>query len=485
MMLDAMLEQTLCSCLWADIEEDEETPVLPTVAPKETIDASLTSDARLSTTLALPQTTTKTLLAIAIEDEARCKPPSPTSVVEQLEQWVNEPESAAREGEVPALDDDEEDDEEEERVVEPYEAPPMPQEEEEEEAEEWFVEPYEAPPTPEEEEAEFAFLVNAVARAALEPPPPMGSPTVRVAPHTELDSRLGESEGNAPAPREESQVAALARAVARAALGPPTPPPMGSPTMRVAREETAPVTFIDARLGKTQQLLGSGTFGTVSLESFDRKMLVAVKRHRGECEEAMTLLMLKHPHIVRLVDFAPGILVMEFGGRSLHDVLLTGEELPVSVLEDLASALSYMHSNRIAHCDLKPGNILVDSQKHVRICDLGEAQFGRLNKEARGGPGFWAPEVIRCRRNGTPYDPRPADCWSLGLVFVCIVTFNPDPWAPFQMDDDDDDDDRLDTYIGDGQIRPLLPTDSPFYDIQPIVVKRGRKGASFDRGSRS
>ncbi|KAJ8601466.1 hypothetical protein CTAYLR_005708 [Chrysophaeum taylorii] len=407
-ILDTMLEKTLCSCLWADIKEDEETIVVPTVAPKNKIDA-------------LPSTKTEATIE---EDQARFEPPSPTSVVEQ---WASESEAAPRGGEVPALDDDDDDDDEEE---------------------EWVVEPYEAPPAPEEEE--FA----AVACAALEPPAPaMGSPTVRVATRTELDSRLSESETNAPAPKEESQVIAL-----------PPPPPMGSPTMSVAREEVAPATDLDARLGTTQQLLGSGTFGTVSLTSFDRKMLVAVKRHRGGCEEAMTLLMLKHPHIVRLVDFAPGILVMEFGGRSLHDVLLTDEELPVSVLEDLASALSYIHSNRIAHCDLKPGNILVDYQKRVRICDLGEAQFGRLNKQARGTPGFWAPEVIRCRRNGTPYDPRPADCWSLGLVFVCIVTFNPDPWAPFQMDDDDDDD-RLDTYIGDGQIRPLLPADSPFYDM--------------------
>ncbi|KAJ8600305.1 hypothetical protein CTAYLR_000723 [Chrysophaeum taylorii] len=229
----------------------------------------------------------------------------------------------------------------------------------------------------------------------------------------------------------------------------------------VARNETFPAaTELDARLGRKKKLLGFGTFGQVALQFLDGQP-VAVKRHREECGEARTLLMLEHPNIVRVVDFAPGLLVMEFGGRSLRDLLSTDDDLPLNVLTDLASAVAHVHSKRVAHCDLKPDNILVDDEKRVRVCDFGEAQVGTLNcARVRGTPGFLAPEVVRFKRNLIPYDPKPADCWSLGLVLVCILSWNADPWAPYNLDND-----SLESYVGDGQIKPLIPTESAFYAL--------------------
>ena len=41
---------------------------------------------------------------------------------------------------------------------------------------------------------------------------------------------------------------------------------------------------------------------------------------------------------------------------------------------DLVSALHYLHSNRVLHRDIKPQNILLDTQGRAKLCDFGFAR---------------------------------------------------------------------------------------------------------------
>jgi serine/threonine protein kinase len=76
------------------------------------------------------------------------------------------------------------------------------------------------------------------------------------------------------------------------------------------------------------------------------------------------------------------------------------EKTAASFFQPLMSALSYLHSKRIAHLDLKPENFLLVSDAKdsvIKIADFGFADFqnpGEVLREICGSPGYIAPEVV-------------------------------------------------------------------------------------------
>ncbi|KAJ8312861.1 hypothetical protein KUTeg_010234 [Tegillarca granosa] len=76
--------------------------------------------------------------------------------------------------------------------------------------------------------------------------------------------------------------------------------------------------------------------------------------------------------------------------------------------------LEHMHNRFVVYRDLKPANILLDENGHVRISDLGLAcDFSKKKPHASVGThGYMAPEVLS---KGTPYDSS-ADWFSFGYI---------------------------------------------------------------------
>uniref|UniRef100_A0AAY4B8F6 Serum/glucocorticoid regulated kinase 2a n=1 Tax=Denticeps clupeoides TaxID=299321 RepID=A0AAY4B8F6_9TELE len=82
---------------------------------------------------------------------------------------------------------------------------------------------------------------------------------------------------------------------------------------------------------------------------------------------------------------------------------------------EVASAIGYLHSLNIVYRDLKPENVLLDSQGHVVLTDFGLCKEG-VEPEATtttfcGTPEYLAPEMLRKEA----YD-RTVDWWCLGAV---------------------------------------------------------------------
>ena len=50
------------------------------------------------------------------------------------------------------------------------------------------------------------------------------------------------------------------------------------------------------------------------------------------------------------------------------------EDHVITLLYNQLCALNFLHSTNIIHRDLKPGNLLVDSQCNIKICDFGLAR---------------------------------------------------------------------------------------------------------------
>ena len=73
-------------------------------------------------------------------------------------------------------------------------------------------------------------------------------------------------------------------------------------------------------------------------------------------------------------------LVMELGERDLssllrnHQSLELDEEHVLTIMYNILCALKFFHSANIIHRDIKPGNILIDSNCAIKICDFGLAR---------------------------------------------------------------------------------------------------------------
>ncbi|MFW6152253.1 MAG: protein kinase domain-containing protein, partial [Verrucomicrobiota bacterium] len=150
--------------------------------------------------------------------------------------------------------------------------------------------------------------------------------------------------------------------------------------------------------------------------------------------EAQAAAKLKHPGIVQVYDASAQAgnyyFVMEYiAGYTVGDwVRRKGrlhEKEVLLVAECVADALEYAwDTERIVHCDIKPDNVMVDSDGTVKVADLGLARSisavkaGEVSEEIMGTPAFMSPE--QCRGEAD-IDCR-ADMYSLGAMLYYLLT---------------------------------------------------------------
>ena len=155
-------------------------------------------------------------------------------------------------------------------------------------------------------------------------------------------------------------------------------------------------------------------------------------------EEAMMMLKLDHPNIIRIKDTFETenviFIVMELvrGGDLFDRIVQKGkysEEDARKVMGKVLSAVRYLHSKNIIHRDLKPENILLEQPGDdisVKITDFGLAKHTNQEglKTFCGTPQYFAPEVLKRKNtvkgNGT-YGTA-ADIWSLGVVLYILLS---------------------------------------------------------------
>ena len=199
------------------------------------------------------------------------------------------------------------------------------------------------------------------------------------------------------------------------------------------------------------RFLGQGSFADVYLgEHVYLKSYAALKvLHRTLKEEdverflseAQTLVQLRHAHIVRVLEFIfeqnIPVLVMDYApGGTARQRYPTGSCLPlattVAYVRQVAAALQYAHNHSIIHRDVKPDNILFDSEQQILLGDFGLALFAPSpeqlsTQEWVGTIPYMAPEQLQ----GKPTFA--SDQYALGIVtyeWLCGVRpFEGDRWA--------------------------------------------------------
>jgi len=95
------------------------------------------------------------------------------------------------------------------------------------------------------------------------------------------------------------------------------------------------------------------------------------------------------------------------------------ETLVRSLFVQLLDALSYMHSNNVAHLDLKVENLLIDEDFNLKLTDFDLSQsIDDSFLEGRGTPGYRAPEV----KEGTAKNYIASDIYSAGIILFILFS---------------------------------------------------------------
>lgn len=205
-------------------------------------------------------------------------------------------------------------------------------------------------------------------------------------------------------------------------------------------EPHAPLQYADYLL---QQLLGAGGMGkvyratekstgnTVAIKSLHKSRQQDRRAVDQFVQEAQILTKLRHPNIVGVQGLGrfPGggyFLVMEYvDGVDLQSRLKEGPLIPseaVSIVKNVAIALQHAHEQGVVHCDLKPGNVLLDSSGHVYVTDFGFAHIiageSNLTCSIGGTAGYIAPEVLSLKSPPTAA----SDIFALGVLLLVLFT---------------------------------------------------------------
>lgn len=173
------------------------------------------------------------------------------------------------------------------------------------------------------------------------------------------------------------------------------------------------------------------------VESFRRKFI----------KEAQNIAKLKHPNIVSIIDVfednGTAYYVMEsLDGGSLADKVADGplsEENALKYARQVASALEYIHSNNMMHLDIKPANILLDSNDNAVVIDFGLAkQYDNTGQQTSTTPvGIshgYAP-IEQYSKNGVGTFSPSTDIYSLGATLYKLVTGATPPEANHVYDE--------------------------------------------------
>jgi len=164
---------------------------------------------------------------------------------------------------------------------------------------------------------------------------------------------------------------------------------------------------------KILEKIGSGSFATVyrardnelgrevAIKQLHQEFIDQPERLERFWQEAQLLASLQHPNIVTIFDIVRerGWLVLELMQGSLAN-RLAGRQIDLralrATLAHVLRALKYLHSQGIIHGDIKPGNLMIDARRRVKLGDFGLAcrvatADGSLLK---GTTKYMAPETV-------------------------------------------------------------------------------------------
>ncbi|XP_062387934.1 dual specificity mitogen-activated protein kinase kinase 6-like [Sardina pilchardus] len=207
--------------------------------------------------------------------------------------------------------------------------------------------------------------------------------------------------------------------------------------------------------------LGRGAYGVVDqMRHVPTGLIMAVKRIRAtvNSQEQKRLLMdldicMRTVDCLYTVTFYGALfregdvwICMELLDMSLDKFYTKVTEKRATIPEDIlgkitisiVKALDHLHTISVIHRDVKPSNVLINTQGQVKMCDFGISGY-LVDSVAKtmdaGCKPYMAPERINPELNQRGYSVK-SDIWSLGITLIelAILRFPYESWGtPFQQ----------------------------------------------------
>lgn len=165
--------------------------------------------------------------------------------------------------------------------------------------------------------------------------------------------------------------------------------------------------------------------------------------------EAENLSKLQHPNIVKVLEVFDEknttYYVMEFiDGENLDEYIKRKGKLSIeeslAITFEICKALSYMHEHKMLHLDLKPKNIMRDTDGHIRLIDFGLAKQYNDDGEPEssttlglGTPGYAPIEQAHYKQDGT--FPVTLDIYAVGASLYKMLTGKTPPESSSVLND--------------------------------------------------
>jgi len=191
--------------------------------------------------------------------------------------------------------------------------------------------------------------------------------------------------------------------------------------------------------------LGTGTFGRVrlivyhhnkkvvyfALKILNKSEIIRLKQVEHIKAEKRILQSISHPFIVNLYasfqDERHVYMLMEYviGGELFSQLRKVGRfsnDTARFYAAEIILAIEYLHSKNIVYRDMKPENLLIDREGHIKITDFG---FAKVVEDRTwtlcGTPEYLAPEIIQSKGHG-----KGVDWWALGiLIYEMLAGYPP------------------------------------------------------------
>jgi tetratricopeptide (TPR) repeat protein/predicted Ser/Thr protein kinase len=188
--------------------------------------------------------------------------------------------------------------------------------------------------------------------------------------------------------------------------------------------------------------LGEGGMGSVYLAQDQRvkpPRMVAIKLLRDDnpelrerfAREVGIIANFEHPNIVHVFEVDehaghPFMAMAYVKGETLLEMIKRKAPMPLvrklQIIEHLCAGLAYAHRQGVVHRDIKPGNVMIDSEETLKILDFGIAKLAdstlTVSGSLVGTPNYMSPEQIM----GEAVGPQ-SDIFAVGCLSYEILTY--------------------------------------------------------------